>query len=156
MQNMTIIFVVVHAYIRYIDWLEMSMNDCALESVVGVGALGRAEQLGKPPRLTCAAPTREAAHASMRGANTTSDWTVVGRRSVPNPVGRRSVPTPIGRRSVPTPIGRRSVPNLSHTPGQCAKCGETNHVTATCRHAQKVVCRKCGESGHKDKHRPRD
>ena len=89
-------------------------------------------------------------------ASTTSDWTVVGRRSVPHPLGRRSVPTPIGRRSVPTPIGRRSVPNLRHTPGQCTKCGETNHVSATCRHTQKVVCRKCGKSGHKDKHHSRD
>ena len=50
----------------------------------------------------------------------------------------------------------RSVPNLRHTPGQCTKCGETNHVTATCRHPQKGVCRKCGKSGHKDKHHSRD
>ena len=75
---------------------------------------------------------------------------------MPNPVGRRSVPNPVGRRSVPTPIGRRSVPNLRHTPGQCTKCGETNHVTATCRHAKTVVCRKWGKLGNKDKHRPRD
>ena len=44
LQNMTIIFVVVHAYITSTYWLEMSMNDCALESAVGVGALERAEQ----------------------------------------------------------------------------------------------------------------
>ena len=44
MQNMTIIFVVVHAYIRSTYWLEMSMNDGALEGAVGVGALERAEQ----------------------------------------------------------------------------------------------------------------
>lgn len=44
MQTMTIIFVVVHAYIRSTYWLEMSMNVCALESAVGVGALERAEQ----------------------------------------------------------------------------------------------------------------
>ena len=44
MQNMTIIFVVVHAYIRSTYWFEMSMNVCALESAVGVGALERAEQ----------------------------------------------------------------------------------------------------------------
>ena len=121
--------------------------------------------LPKPQRQnTHDRPTREAVQAT-RGASTTSDWTVVGRRSVPHPlgrrsvptpIGRRSVPTPIGRRSVPTPIGRRSVPNLRHTPGQCRKCGETNHVTATCRHTQKVVCRKCGKSGHKDKHHSRD
>ena len=40
--------------------------------------------------------------------------------------------------------------------GKCAKCGETNHVTATCRHADKVLCRQCGERGHKEKHHTRD
>ncbi len=44
MQNITIIFVVVHAYIISTYWLDMSVNDCALESAVGVGALERAEQ----------------------------------------------------------------------------------------------------------------
>ena len=131
----------------------------------GTGRLMTNLSLSKPQRQnTHDRPTREAVQAT-RGASTTSDWTVVGRqsvphplgrRSVPTPIGRRSVPTPIGRRSVPTPIGRRSVPNLRHTPGQCRKCGETNHVTATCRHTQKVVCRKCGKSGHKDKHHSRD
>ncbi|KAK2148162.1 hypothetical protein NP493_2779g00000 [Ridgeia piscesae] len=29
--------------------------------------------------------------------------------------------------------------------GKCAKCGETNHVTATCRHPDKMLCRQCGE-----------
>ena len=131
----------------------------------GTGRLMTNLSLPKPQRQnTHDRPTREAVQAT-RGASTTSDWTVVGRRSVPHPLGRRSVPTPIGRRSVPTPIGprsvptpigRRSVPNLRHTPGQCRKCGETNHVTATCRHTQKAVCRKCGKSGHKDKHHSRD
>ena len=122
----------------------------------GTGRLMTNLSLPKPQRQnTHDRPTREAVQAT-RGVSTTSDWTVVGRRSVPHPLGRRSVPTPIGRRSVPTPIGRRSVPNLRHTPGQCRKCGETNHVTATCRHTQKVVCRKCGKSGHKDKHHSRD
>ncbi len=113
----------------------------------GTGRLMTNLSLPKPQRQnTHDRPTREAVQAT-RGASTTSDWTVVGRRSVPHPLGRRSVPTP---------IGRRSVPNLRHTPGQCRKCGETNHVTATCRHTQKVVCRKCGKSGHKDKHHSRD
>ena len=40
--------------------------------------------------------------------------------------------------------------------GKCAKCGETNHVTATCRHPDKVLCRQCGERGHKEKHHSRD
>ncbi|KAK2171549.1 hypothetical protein NP493_1054g00034 [Ridgeia piscesae] len=39
---------------------------------------------------------------------------------------------------------------------KCAKCGETNHVTATCRHPDKVLCRLCGERGHKEKHHCRD
>ncbi len=37
-------------------------------------------------------------------------------------------------------------------PGQCANCGETNHVTVKCRHKSKVTCRACGKSGHKNKH----
>ena len=40
--------------------------------------------------------------------------------------------------------------------GKCAKCGESNHVTATCRHPDKVLCRQCGERGHKEKHHTRD
>ena len=40
--------------------------------------------------------------------------------------------------------------------GKCAKCGETNHVTATCRHPDKVLCRQSGERGHKEKHHFRD
>ena len=35
--------------------------------------------------------------------------------------------------------------------GKCA-----NHVTATCRHPDKVLCRQCGERGHKEKHHTRD
>ena len=36
---------------------------------------------------------------------------------------------------------------------QCAaKCGETNHVTAVCRHSDNVQCRVCGKRGHKEKH----
>ncbi|KAK2181014.1 hypothetical protein NP493_415g01013 [Ridgeia piscesae] len=35
--------------------------------------------------------------------------------------------------------------------GKCAKCGGTNHVTATCKHPDKVLCRQCGERGHKEK-----
>ena len=31
------------------------------------------------------------------------------------------------------------------TSGQCAKCGETNHVTARCTHPQEVQCRQCGQ-----------
>ena len=92
----------------------------------GTGRLMTNLSLPKPQRQnTHDRPTREAVQAT-RGASTTSDWTVVGRRSVPHPLG------------------------------QCRKCGETNHVTATCRHTQKVVCRKCGKSGHKDKHHSRD
>ena len=34
----------------------------------------------------------------------------------------------------------------------CAKCNESNHVTARCKHAGQVQCRKCGKLGHKEKH----
>ena len=73
----------------------------------GTGRLMTNLSLPKPQRQdTHDRPTREAVQANMRGASTTSDWTLVGRLSVPNPVGRRFVPNPDGRRSVPTPIGR--------------------------------------------------
>ena len=36
-----------------------------------------------------------------------------------------------------------------HTIGKCANCCETNHVTANCKHHQKVQC------GHKEKHHTR-
>ena len=39
-----------------------------------------------------------------------------------------------------------------HTTGQCAKCGESNHVSARCNHRDKVRCRQCGDFGHKEKH----
>ena len=35
------------------------------------------------------------------------------------------------------------------TSGQCAKCGETNHVTTRCKHPQEVQCRQCGLWGTK-------
>ena len=47
-------------------------------------------------------------------------------------------------------VNRRSA--ARHTMGQCAKCGETNHVTALCHHRDKVQCRVCGKRGHKEKH----
>ena len=47
-------------------------------------------------------------------------------------------------------VDRRSV--ARHSMGQCAKCGETNHVTARCRHRDKVQCHVCGNRGHKEKH----
>ena len=47
-------------------------------------------------------------------------------------------------------VNRRS--SARHTMGQCAKCGETNHVTALCRHRDNVQCRVYGKRGHKEKH----
>jgi hypothetical protein len=32
--------------------------------------------------------------------------------------------------------------------GQCNTCGETNHVTQTCRHVNAVSCFVCGQKGH--------
>ena len=43
-----------------------------------------------------------------------------------------------------------------HSIGKCANCSETNHVTANCKHHQKVQCRQCGERGHKEKHHTRN
>ena len=79
----------------------------------GTGRLMTNLSLPKPQRQnTHDRPTREAVQAT-RGASTTSDWTVVGRRSVPHPLGRRSVPTPIGRRrcQLPSDGGRCQLPS---------------------------------------------
>ena len=49
-------------------------------------------------------------------------------------------------------VSRRRLTQDRRTPGQCAKCGETNHVTARCKHAEHVQWRRCGKLGHNDKH----
>ena len=36
--------------------------------------------------------------------------------------------------------------------GQCNKCGETNHVSRTCRHVSAISCFVCGQKGYKSKH----
>ena len=47
-------------------------------------------------------------------------------------------------------VNRRS--SAHHAMGQCAKCGETNHVSARCRRRDKVECRVCGNRDHKERH----
>ena len=56
------------------------------------------------------------------------------------------------------PDGKRTVAKrrTSQSMGKCAKCGDTNPVTATCRHPDKVLCRQCRERGHKEKVHTRD
>ena len=49
-------------------------------------------------------------------------------------------------------VSRRRSTQDRRTPGQCVKCGETNHVTARCKHAGHVQCPQCGQLGHKEKH----
>ena len=49
-------------------------------------------------------------------------------------------------------VSRRRSTQDRRTPGQCVKRGETNHVTARCKHAGHVHCRQCGQLGHKEKH----
>ena len=49
-------------------------------------------------------------------------------------------------------VSRRRSTQYRRTPEQCVKCGETNHVTARCKHAGHVQCRQCGQLGHKEKH----
>ena len=53
-------------------------------------------------------------------------------------------------------VSRRRSMQDRRTLGQCAKCGETNHVTARCKHAEHVQFRRCGKLGHKDKHHAYD
>ena len=53
-------------------------------------------------------------------------------------------------------VERKRHTRQRRTPGQCAKCGENNHVTAKCRHRQEVQCRQCGQWGHKEKHHTRE
>ena len=39
--------------------------------------------------------------------------------------------------------------------GQCSMCGETNHISARCKHTNKATCFTCGSQGHKSKHHGR-
>ena len=48
-------------------------------------------------------------------------------------------------------VSRRRSTQDRRTPGQCGKCGESNHVTSRCKHAEQVQSRRCGKLGHKDK-----
>ena len=61
-----------------------------------------------------------------------------------------------GANAGPPPPARRNRDAATgpyrYTPGQCNNCAETNHVTKTCKHRGKVLCRSCGERGHKAKH----
>ena len=49
-------------------------------------------------------------------------------------------------------VSRRRSTHDRRTSEQCAKCNESNHVTARCKHAGQVQCRTCGKLGHKEKH----
>ena len=49
-------------------------------------------------------------------------------------------------------VSRRRSTQNRRTPGQCAKCGESNHVTARCKHAGHVQCRQSGQLGHREKY----
>ena len=49
-------------------------------------------------------------------------------------------------------VSRRRSKHDRRTYEQCAKCNESNHVTARCKHAGQVQCRQCGKLGHKEKH----
>ena len=53
-------------------------------------------------------------------------------------------------------VSRRRSTHDRRTSEQCAKCNESNHVTARCKHAGQVQCRRCGKLGHKEKHHAYD
>ena len=53
------------------------------------------------------------------------------KRNEPRPIAKRVAPD-----SILTVVKRRTRQSM----GKCAKCGETNHVTATCRHPDKALC----------------
>ena len=53
-------------------------------------------------------------------------------------------------------VSRRRSTHDRRTSEQCAKCNESNHVTARCKHTGQVQCRRCGKLGHKEKHHAYD
>ena len=64
-----------------------------------------------------------------------------GDRNMPNATGKR--PPKHKRNSPdtrPTGAGHRAAAGHVRITGQCNKCGETNHVTQTCRHVNAVSC----------------
>ena len=42
-------------------------------------------------------------------------------------------------------------PNQDNGQISCAKCGESNHETRNCRHAEQIKCYECGYYGHKSR-----
>ena len=76
-----------------------------------------------------------------------------GGRNIPNATGKR--PPKHKRNSPdtrPTGAGHRAAAGHMRIAGQCNQCGETHHVTQTCRHVNAVSCFVCGQKGHKSKH----
>ena len=52
----------------------------------------------------------------------------------------------------PPGAGHRAAAGHVRIAGQRNNCGETNHVTQTCRHVNAVSCFVCGQKGHNSKH----
>ena len=53
-------------------------------------------------------------------------------------------------------VSRRRSTHDRRSSEQCAKCNASKHVTARCKHAGQVQCRKYGKLGHKEKHHAGD
>ena len=47
--------------------------------------------------------------------------------------------------------GNLIYPGQEGRPNPCTKCGETNHETKDCKHAEQIQCHQCGYYGHKSR-----
>ena len=105
--------------------------------------------------VTAYEPDRE--HLSRTGiARLLDNLSLTAENTRPPPSNRNILAQPEERTTYRGPR-TRNLPNkhqdsYRHVPGQCATCGEENHVTGRCRHRTKVQCHKCGQYGHKSKH----
>ena len=65
-----------------------------------------------------------------------------------HPVIRRSVQSNYAQ--VPLSNNKRQHPKENRD-SHCWYCGETGHITDSCRHGYRITCQRCNKRGHKQK-----